>query len=142
MNRMPLVCLLLLLVCAPAAHPQKSNGTQNHGPRSVFLEIQQGIAAGSISSFSPHFHSQVHVTLRGAESGLFSASQAYYLLLNYFRDRKSAGFSFTTYGDSGVNPYATGGIVFNVHGIRENAQVYVALSNIGSRWVITHINIY
>jgi hypothetical protein len=135
---MPLVCLFLLLV--PIATPQRS--AQNHGPRPVFSEIQQGIATGAISSFSHHFHTQVHITLRGGESGLFSSNQAYYLLLNYFRPRKTTGFSFSTYGDSGNSPYATGGVVFNVRGARESAQVYVALSNIGGRWVITHINIY
>lgn len=142
MNRLPLVCLLALLSCASAAHAQKPNGTQKHGPLSVFNEVQQGIASGNVSLLTPHFHSQVHVTLRGGESGLFSANQSYYLLLNYFRARKSAGFVFTTYGDSGSNPYATGGVLFNVRGARENAQVYVALTNNGDRWVITHINIY
>ena len=138
MNRMPFVCLIILLACAPVAHAQKP--VQN--ARSVFNEIQQGIATGTISSFSHHFHTQVHVTLRGGESGLFSSNQAYYLLLNYFRIRKTAGFTFSTYGDSGNSPYATGGVVFTAHGTRESAQVYVALSDIGGRWVITHINIY
>lgn len=142
MNRLPLVCLLVLLACAPTALAQKPNGAQKHAPRSVFNDIQQGIASGNVSLFSPSFHSQVHVTLRGGESGLFSANQAYYLLLNYFRERKTAGFVFTTFGDPGTNPYATGGIVFIARGVRENAQVYAALANNGDRWVITHINIY
>ncbi|MEW6510091.1 MAG: DUF4783 domain-containing protein [Bacteroidota bacterium] len=111
-------------------------------PREVFDDIQQGIAAGNVSLFSSHFHTQVHVTLRGGESGLYSANQAYYLLQNYFRDRKPASFAFTTFGESDTNPYATGSLAFNMRGSRGHAQVYAALSHNGERWVVTHMNIY
>ena len=108
----------------------------------IFGDVQEGISAGNVSRFSPHFHDQVHISLRGGESGVFSANQAYYLLQNYLRNRRVARFTFTTYGESDATPYATGGVSVMVHGAREYAQVYVALVRAGNRWAITHVNIY
>jgi hypothetical protein len=133
-----IVCLAL--VVALFAFAQRTNGKKD--PPSVFADCQRGIATGNVSVFSGHFHTQVHVTLKGGESGLFSANQAYYLLQNYFRDRKPVSFSFSTYGDSESSPYATGSAAFNLRGTREHAQIYVALAANGDRWVITHINVY
>jgi hypothetical protein len=110
--------------------------------RPVLADVQSGIAAGNVSVFSTHFSNQVHITLRGGQSGLYSANQAYYLLQNFFRERKPVSFTFTTFGDSPSAPYATGSAAFNIRGNREYAQVYVALGPSGERWVITHINIY
>ena len=136
-----LTTALVLLWAQPVpAVAQKVNGRAD--PRAVFADIQEGIASANVSLFASHFHAQVHVTLRGGESGLYSSNQAYYLLQNYFRDRKPVTFKFSTYGDSPSNPYATGSAAFNVRGNRERAQIYVALSRAGERWVITHVNIY
>ena len=108
----------------------------------VFSNIQKGISSGSVELFSRHMAPQVYVNLRGGESGYYSASQAYYLLDNYFRSRRLVNFNFTTIGESDSNPYATGSAGFNFKGSREYAQVYVSLSHAGGRWVITQINIY
>ena len=108
----------------------------------VFSHVQQGLASGSVGSFSQHMSSQVYVNLRGGESGYYSASQAYYLLENYFKTRKLVNFNFTTIGESDSNPYATGSAGFNFKGSREYAQVYVSLSFVGDQWVVTQINIY
>lgn len=141
MDRPLLIALLILVFAAPFSAPaQRTNGKSDF--RTVFTDIQEGITAANVSLFASHFHAQVHVTLRGGESGLYSANQAYYLLQNYLRDRKPAGFKFSTYGDSTTNPYATGSAAFNVRGNRERAQIYAALAYNGDRWVITHINIY
>ncbi len=141
MDRPFLITLLVLLFALPlTASAQRTNGKADFA--TVFSDIQQGITSANVSLFASHFNTQVHVTLRGGESGLYSANQAYYLLQNYLRDRKPAGFKFSTYGDSTTNPYATGSAAFNVRGNRERAQIYAALAYNGDRWVITHINIY
>ena len=141
MDRTLLITAVLLFIAIPSpASAQRMNGKADY--RTVFSDLQEGISSANVSLFSSHFHAQVHVTLRGGESGLYSANQAYYLLQNYFRDRKPAAFRFTTVGDSPTNPYATGSAAFNIRGNRERAQVYAALAYNGDRWVITHINIY
>ena len=124
---------------------QVHNGSGQLGvldARAIFSDVERGISEANVSLFSHYFNSQVHVTLRGGESGLYSANQAYYLLQNYFRARKPLKCGFSTYGDSDSNPYATGTASFNIRGSREFAQVYVALALSGDRWVISHINIY
>lgn len=110
--------------------------------REVFDDVQRGISQGNVAIFSPHIHSQVRVTLHGGETGLYSANQAYYLLQNFLRDRKPVSFTFTTFGESESTPYATGNAAFAFRGVRQHAQIYVALAPEGGRWVITLINIY
>ena len=110
--------------------------------RKVFADVERGIADGIVQTFSGHFGSQLSVSLRGGESGYYSANQAYYLLENYLRTRKLTGFTFSTIGESDSNPYATGSVRISSRGTRENAQVYVSLSFAGRRWVITQMNIY
>ena len=110
--------------------------------RKLFGVIQSSLASGNISALAPFLSPQVQVNFRGAESGYYSANQAYYLLDNYFRSRKVLGFEFSTIGESDSNPYATGGASFNFKGTREYAQVYVSLSRSGRKWLITQINIY
>jgi hypothetical protein len=110
--------------------------------RPVFDLMQQGMSSGNITLFTSHFGSQVLVNLRGGESGYYSANQAYYVLEGYLRSRRILHFNFSSIGESESNPYATGSAGFNFKGSRENAQVYVSLSWVGDRWVITQINIY
>lgn len=109
--------------------------------RQVFDDVQLGLSQANAAVFSPHFQNQVRVALHGGETGLYSASQAYYLLQNFLRDRKPVSFAFTTYGESGSTPYGTGNAAFTFRGIRQHAQIYVALAPEGGRWVITLINI-
>lgn len=110
--------------------------------RKLFTIIQRSLSSGNVGLIAQHLAPQVQVNFRGAENGYYSASQAYYLLENYFRSRKVLGFEFSTIGESDTNPYATGGASFNFKGSREYAQVYVSLSRTGRQWLITQINIY
>ncbi len=123
---------------APGSRPE----ARRREYENIFSSVQRGISAGSVEAFSGHMAPQVYVSLRGGESGYYSASQAYYLLDNYFRIRKFGTFNFTTIGESDSNPYATGSARCTAGGGREFAQIYVSLSHTGERWVITQINIY
>ncbi len=140
--------LALLVVLVPVFSPGTSfppGESEQAGKmeiREVFDDVQRGISQGNVAIFSPHIHSQVRVTLHGGETGLYSANQAYYLLANFLRDRKPVSFAFTTYGESESTPYGTGDAAFTFRGVRQHAQIYVALAPEGGRWVITLINIY
>jgi hypothetical protein len=82
-------------------------------------------------------------TIRSLEvSGHFSADQAYYLLEGYLQKNPMSGFYFTVLDTSGSTPYATGGTSLSVKGAARTTQVYVSLSYVAERWVITKINIY
>jgi hypothetical protein len=123
--------------------PPTQRGTLREDPcHQIFEQIERGLSSGNIGEFSPHFASQVLVNLRGAESGYLSANQSFYVLENYLKTHKIANFSFTTFGESELNPYATGSAGLNVKGGREIAQVYVSLSHSGDHWVIAQINVY
>lgn len=110
--------------------------------RPVFSAIEAGLGSGNVASLSAHFAPQVSIYLRGGESGSYSSNQAYYVLENYLRARKVLSVDFSTIGEADANPYATGTAGFSVKGGRETAQVYVSLSLLEGRWVITQINIY
>ncbi len=126
----------------PQLSPQQGLVESRQDYRKLFGVIQRSFTTGNVSALSQHLAPQVQVNFRGGESGYYSASQAYYLLENYFRSRKVLGFEFSTIGESDSNPYATGGASFNYKGSREYAQVYVSLSRSGREWLITQINIY
>ncbi len=151
MNRFLSVVLLALteLLVLPAPTPAAllplsipGQGRADAGSREVFDRVQEGLAAGNVGAFSHYFSSQVMITLKGAESGYYSANQSYYLLSNYLRARQFARFAFTTTGGSDGNAYATGSVTFNFRGKRELAQLYVAVAQMDGRWMITQINIY
>jgi hypothetical protein len=108
----------------------------------VFDAFQRGLVGGDVSAFSAYLAPQVYLNLRGAESGYFSANQAYYVLQDYLGARRVRAFQFTTYGDSDSSPYATGPGRIESRGNTDQVQVYVSLSKSGSRWVLGQINIY
>lgn len=107
-----------------------------------FESIRQAIVHSDMAMLSQHMGSQVSLNLRGGEGGSYSSNQAYYVLTNYFRTRKLVGLDFTSIGESESTPYAAGVALFNVKGTRDQAQVYVSLTQSGDRWVIAQINIY
>ncbi|MEK7671509.1 MAG: DUF4783 domain-containing protein, partial [Bacteroidota bacterium] len=61
---------------------------------------------------------------------------------SFLKTRKILSFEFTSVGETEATPYATGSMVFNHKGMREVAQVYVALMKSEEKWVIAEINIY
>ncbi len=122
--------------------PRRTPQEPREDYRSIFSNVQKGFSSGSIGLLSRHLGPQVYVNLRGGESGYYSGNQASIVLENYVRSQKIVSFTFTTIGESESNPYATGSAGFNVRGSREYAQVYVSLSLVGNRWVISQINIY
>ncbi len=146
---MLILAMTLLHGASPAFNSEKQESVTQRAPqksgqeyRKLFTLIQRSLASGNIAALAQYLAPQVQVNLRGAESGYYSANQAYYLLENYFRSRKVVAFEFSTVGESDSSPYATGGANFNFKGSREYAQVYVSLSREGQQWVITQINIY
>lgn len=116
--------------------------TRQDGYRTIFASVQDGLGSGDVRSFSHHMGSQVYINLRGGESGYYSANQAYYVIESYLKTRKLVNLNFSTIGESDARPYATGSAGLVVRGNKEIAQVYVSLSQIGEKWIITQINIY
>ncbi len=128
-----------LLLLSTNAHAQSA---KQQDCRSVFDEIQQGMASGNVGQFSQRFASQVQVNLKGEESGYYSSNHAYFLLEKYMKARKIISFEFTSMSDTEATPYATGSAVFRNKGNREIVQVYVSLMQSADRWMIAEINIY
>jgi len=108
----------------------------------IFENVRNGLNSGNISSFSELLAPQVHVNLRGGESGYFSSSQAYYVLEKYLRSNRFSGLQYGTMEQSGDTPFATGKADLDQKGMKEGAQVYVSLTQAGGRWVISQIKIY
>jgi len=125
----------------PVHKPQEQSGKRSD-QRRVFETVKEGLNGARIGSFAELLAPQVHVNLKGGETGYFSSGQAYYVLENYFQAKKISGLEFSTLEESGLTPYATGSAGFHHKGSRETAQVYVSLSQLGDRWVITQIKIY
>jgi hypothetical protein len=120
----------------------RSHAKLKEGSGSVFQLVESALEAGNIGALSQHLGTQVFLNLRGGESGYYSANQAYYVLENYFKNRKLVQIDLTTMSESEATPYATGRAAFNVKGSREHAQIYLSLTMVGGRWVVTQINVY
>ena len=110
--------------------------------KAIFDDVQAAISSGNVSLLARHFAPQVDVSLRGGESGTFSANQAFYILEDFFRSRRFGRLKFSTVGEVDSNPYATGSADLLYKGNRDLVQVYVALTNAGEKRVITQLNIY
>jgi hypothetical protein len=108
----------------------------------VFENVRNGLNSGNIASFAELLGPQVHVNLRGGESGYFSSSQAYYVLESYLRTNRLSGLQYGTVEQAGDAPFATGKGDLDQKGMKGAAQVYVSLSQIGGKWVISQIKIY
>ena len=108
----------------------------------VFEDVQVGISTGNIGLLAKHFAPQIQVNLRGDESGTFSSNQTYYVVQNFFKTRRIGGFEFSTFAESDASPYGTGEAELTDRGSRERVQIYVALSLLGKRYLITQLTIY
>lgn len=112
------------------------------GGEEVFQAVQRGIAEGDFEELARYFSKHIYLNIQSIESGYYSANQAQFVVQNFFNTNKILSFSFTTYGESGGAPYATGRGSINVKGNREYIQVYVSLMKQKDRWVISQFNIY
>ena len=110
--------------------------------REIFESAEGAISSASIRSLSSQLASRVYISIPGGESGYFSSNQAQYVLESYFGTHRAVRFSFNTFGESLSTPYATGTGSFLYRGSRYERQVYVSLSQEGTRWVISQVNIY
>lgn len=108
----------------------------------ILDEIQNGISKGDAAIFSPHFGSQVYISLKGSEGSYYSANQALYVLQNFFSSHRPISFAFSTQGEAEEIPFATGRGYFNARGVRESVQIYVSLTQHDGRWVVAEFNVY
>lgn len=141
--------ILVLLLSTSGIHPSygqestdDSLGEFRGGYRLIFEDVQLGISAGDIRLLSRHFAPHVAINLRGDETGTFSSNQTYYVLENFLKSRKFARFKFSTIDESDAAVYGSGEAEFMQHGNREIAQIYVAVSLQGRKYVITQLTIY
>ncbi|MGA9116370.1 MAG: DUF4783 domain-containing protein [Bacteroidota bacterium] len=118
------------------------SGSGESGEQEVFRAVSDGLSSGSVGRLAPYFGSHVSLSLRGGESGSFSANQAYYVLESYLRVRRFGRLTFSSTGASAAGRYATGSATILHGGGGESVQVYVLLTRSGSRWVIARINVY
>jgi hypothetical protein len=122
--------------------PQQIRSAASADHQKVFETVRKGLSSGQIGSFSDLLGPQVHVTLKGGESGYYSPGQAYYVLEKYLHSHRLSELEFNNMGETGETPFAAGKGALSNKGGQEGAQVYVSLSQVGERWVISQIKIY
>lgn len=161
-----MLLIVVLVVWSPGAPPQsrmEGAGTSSYlaqtgtrrsllpsggkesvapGPRDVFTVVEQGLAGGQVDRIAGTLDTRVFMQLRGSDGGYHSATQAYAILSAFLKTHKPGAIVFSTYGETDGAPYATGVASYVVHGVREDLQIYVALRSTGTRWVVTHLNMY
>lgn len=108
----------------------------------IFDAVENGITKANIKLFSGYFAKQVSLNLSSRKNAYYSANQSFYILQNYFDSRKVVSFKFSTLNTTDTSPYATGGGIVRTRGANDAFQVFVSLTNDGSRWVISQLNVY
>lgn len=108
----------------------------------IISEIEQAVQNNSAEKLSHYFTKKISLSLRGTESGMFSANQAHYIIRDFFSKQKLTNFRFTSKGTSGDDLYATGGGALFIRGKREVVQVYIGFLKSGSSYLISQFNIY
>ena len=140
------IVLLVSIAVVPPLYGQEamfdSQARSSEQYRLVFQDVQLGISKGDVRFFSRHLAAQVAVNIRGDENGTFSSNQTFYVLENFFKSGRFAHFEFSTIGESDATPYASGEAEFIQKGNKEIVQVYVAVSFVGKKYVITQLTIY
>ncbi len=131
---------------SPLIRPQpvreEDSTAKQRDQRNILNEIQNGISKGDAAILSPHFGSQVYISLKGSEGSYYSANQALFVLQNFFSLHRPISFAFSTRGESDEIPFATGRGYFNARGVRESVQIYVSLTQYEGRWVVAEFNVY
>ena len=130
------------LTRSPQAQAIGQDVERDSAAEALFAKIEAGITSGETARFSQDLARQTYVSVRGKESGYFSANQAFLIVRNYFSSRRLASFKLSKQESAGSMPFATGGGTFMSRGTLEQFQVYVALTRVESRWVIAQFNVY
>lgn len=122
----------------PAFVYQEDAGEQ---AQSILEEVETGLGANDIERFSKHFASKVYISLLTGQKGYFSSEQSFFILRNFLRNYTPASFSYYSTNYEANNPYGVGTLRYSNLGKRGEAQVYIALARIDSRWRISQITI-
>jgi hypothetical protein len=108
----------------------------------IFEDVQKGITSANANLFALYFSKQVYLRLRDIEEGYYSSNQTHSIVQNFLNSYQVIKFRFTSEGGNDAVRYATGGGTFLSRNKRESFQVYVSISKIEDRWVITQFNVY
>lgn len=108
----------------------------------AFQRLEKNLAQGSVQSLGGFIGAQIFISISGGEYGYFSSNQAVSLLQSYFVQRSPVSFKFSTVNHRAPSPYAIGRLTYLYRGTRETAQIYIALKQIDSQWVVAQLNIY
>ncbi len=130
--------LLSLLAGAQISNFSSGGRKQAKGPDPVtaFKEIESGIKHADPAGFSKYLSENSYISLPNGVSGYFSSNQSFYILKDFFKTFIPVAFSFEI-PKGNKETVATGELVFESKGKRENATVYIALTYEGATWRIT-----
>ncbi len=133
--------LFLILQLSQQITFAQSAKFRSDNPKTVFAKIEEGITFGEVEKFSGSLSSQTYLSLSNGVTGYYSANQAFYILQDFFNIYKPVSFRFISQNEDAEFPYASGYLRYESKGIRSNAQVYIALKQIGANWKITQVTI-
>lgn len=116
------------------------------GPREIFREVEKGWRYGTPAPFERHL-GKGRIKLDFGEGGprgeFFTKSQAYYLILDYFKRTSTVKVSLlrvSDQGDAGKHPYALlERTCRHKNGSVRKEFVFVQLSLESDEWVITEL---
>lgn len=104
--------------------------------------VQRGINTGEVDLFSDFIAPKVYLSIPSNEQTYYSANQAYYILEKYFDTHKLQNFIFNNRGGSNGATFASGKGTAIIQDKLLRVQIYIALSKIKDRWMITQFHVF
>ena len=133
-------------ISAPVADEDSSLSQENHlvNPKlvEVFRDIEQAILSQDAKSIARFFGKQIFLGLEDSDGAYYSANQALLILENFFHSHRILTFKLSSISSSGPSPYATGGGLMKVKNTRKLVQIYIAMTMVDHRWIISQLNVY
>lgn len=121
---------------------QKETLPASDRPSEIFREIERALVGEDSKSIAKFFGRKVFLGLEDREDAYYSSNQALLILQNFFETHRIITFRISSMSDSGSSPYATGGGSMKVKNARELVRIYIALTMVDNRWVISQFNLY
>ena len=115
--------------------------------KDVFDDIRWAWLKADVSRIT-HYIGDAKVIIsfenEGLESGLYSRNQAHYLLADLFKKAKTTSFAYSKIieeKEKSDHPHAFADRTYTryIDGSHRSEQIYVSLSKMNNRWIITHI---
>jgi hypothetical protein len=118
-----------------------SNAQGSGGARVVFRDLQAAFNKNDVSVVSVHLADETYISLLNGYSDYYSKSQAFYVLKEFVSFFSPMRMKLTHVSVNTSSPYAWGTLYYSERGKNKSAKVFVSVSKVKGKFVISQLTI-